>query len=188
MAGGMETKDDCGAGRFFDPQTLGADGDASVVTDFEERAHAPEIIPPGTARGRAQDRAFFFFGVVPGAERGLAQFAMDFMGVVVGAQSIDVLVGFVDLRDFFTGKIRREAALPELVFAFDFAFGLRRGSVTKADVVEPEGPTQLSQRVGIVREKEAVVIDVELERASMRQKGGGQKIKIGEQEFALVNF
>ena len=188
MAAGMEAKHDFGAGRFFEAQALRADGDASVRADFDERAHAPDIIPPRTTRGRAQDRAFFFFGVVPGAERSLAQFAMDFMGVMVGAQGVDVLVGFIELRDFFTGKVGRQAALPELVLAFDFAFGLGRGRVAQADVVELERPTQLGQGVGIAREKEAVVIDVKLERASVGEKGGGQKIEIGKQEFALVNF
>ena len=40
----------------------------------------------------------------------------------------------------------------------------------------------------IVREKEAVVIDVEPERASVRQESGGQEVEVGEQEFALVTF
>lgn len=188
MTVGMEAKDDFGAGRFFDAQALRADGDAAVHTDFDKRAHTPHIIPPRTARGRAQDGAFFFFGVIPGVERSLAQFAMDFMGVAVGAQGVDVLVGLVELGDFFTGKIRRQAALPVLVGAFDFALGLGRGRVAQADVVELERPTQLGQRVGIVREEDTVVIDVKLERASVGEKGGGQKIKIGKEEFALVNF
>ena len=122
MAGGMEAKDDFGAGLFFDAPPLGADGDTAIVADFEERAHAPDIIPPRTFGRGAQDGAFFFFGIVPGAQRGLAQFAVDFMGVVMGAQGVDVLVGFVELEDFFTGEIGRQAALPERVFAFDFAF------------------------------------------------------------------
>ncbi len=36
--------------------------------------------------------------------------------------------------------------------------------------------------------KDTVVIDVELQRASVRQEGGGQEIKIGKQQFALVEF
>lgn len=105
MAIGMEAKDDFGAGWFFDPQALGADGDAPVHTDFDQGAQAPDVNPPGTARNGAQCGTFFFFGVVPGAERSLAQFAMDFMGVAVGAQGVDVMVGLVELGDFFTGKI-----------------------------------------------------------------------------------
>ena len=187
MAGGMEAKDDFGAGRFFEAQPLGADGDTTIVADFEERAHAPDIVPPRTFGRGAQDGAFFFFGIIPGAQWSLAQFAMDFMGVAMGAQGVDVLVGFVELGDFFTGKIGRQATLPELVFAFDFAFGLGGGRVAQADVVELERPTQLGQRVRIVCEKEAVVIDVKLERTSMGEKGGGQKIEIGKKEFAFVN-
>ena len=104
MAGGMEAKDDFGAGLFFDAPPLGADGDTAIVADFEERAHAPDIIPPRTFGRGAQDGAFFFFGGVPSAERGLAQLARDFMGVMVGAPGVDGWVGFMDLRDFFTGK------------------------------------------------------------------------------------
>lgn len=188
MGGGVEAKDHFGLGWFFNPQALGADGDTSIVADFDERAHAPDIIPPGTFGRGAQDGAFFFFGVVPGAERSLAQFAMDFMGVAMGAQGVDVWVGFVELGDFFTGEIGGQTALPELVFAFDFAFGLGRGGVAQADVVEFERPAELGQRVGILREKEAVVIDVKLERASVGEKGCGQKIEIGKKEFAFVEF
>ena len=61
MACGMEAEDDFGLGRFFDAQPLGADGHAPIGADFEECAHAPDVIPPGAARSRAQDGALFFF-------------------------------------------------------------------------------------------------------------------------------
>ena len=113
---------------------------------------------------------------------------MNFMGVVMRPQDVEVPVGDFDFGDFFTGEVGREAALPELVGAFDFAFGLRRGGIAQADVVELERPAQLGQRVRIVREKEAVIIDVKLQWAAVRQKSGGQKIKVGKQEFALVEL
>ena len=188
MAAGMEAKHDFGAGRFFNPQPLGADGHASVVADFEERAHAPDIIPPGTAGCRAQGGALFFFGVGPSAEWGLAQFTMHFMGVMMGAQGVNVLVGFWKVRNFFTGETGGQAALPELVFALDFTFGLRGGSVAQADVVEPERPAQLGQSLRSVSEKDTVVIDVKLQGASVGAKGGGQEVKVGEQQFAFVEF
>jgi hypothetical protein len=61
----------------------------------------------------------------------LAQFAMNFMGVVMRPQDVEVPVGDFDFGDFFTGEVGREAALPELVGAFDFAFGLRRGGLAQ---------------------------------------------------------
>ena len=88
---------------------------------------------------------------------------MDFVRVAMRPQGGDVPVGFLEGRDLFAGEVRRQPALPELVFAFDFAFGLGRGGVAQADVVELEGPTQLGQRVGIVREKDTVIIDIELQ-------------------------
>lgn len=188
VAGGMEAEDDFVSRRFFDAQTLAANGDAAISADFERGAHAPDVRPPGTAGRGAQNGSFFFFGEVPGARRGLAQFAMDFVPVAMLAQGVDVLVGFRQFGDFFAGEIGGQTALPELVFAFDFAFGLRGRGVAQADVVELEGRAQLGEGVGIVREEDAVVIDVELQRASVCQEGGGQEIEIGEQEFALVKF
>ena len=111
---------------------------------------------------------------------------MDFVGIVVGAQRVDVGIGDGDLIDLFAGEVGRESALPVLVFTFDFAFGLGGGSVVQADVVELERPAQLGQCLGHIGEKEAVVIDVELQRPPVRQKGRGEEVVVGEQEFALV--
>ena len=188
VARGVEAEHDLGLRWFFDPQPLGADGDAAIGADLDLGAHAPDVRPPGTTGRRRQGGALFFFGEVPGALRRLAQLAMNFMGVAMVAQGVDMLVGLGQIGDFFTGKIRRQTALPEVMCAFDFALGLGRGGVAQADVIELEGRAQLGEGVGIVREEDAVIIDVELQRATVRQKGGGQEIKIGEQEFTLVEF
>jgi hypothetical protein len=42
---------------------------------------------------------------------------MDFVGVAMKSQSVDVWVGGFDLGDLFAGEISREPALPELVLA-----------------------------------------------------------------------
>ena len=75
-----------------------------------------------------------------------------------------------------------------MVGAFDFAFGLGRGGIEEADIVELERPTQLGQGVRIVSEKEAVVIDIDLQRASVGQESGGEEVEVGQQEFALVKL
>jgi len=49
---------------------------------------------------------------------------MGFMEIAMEAQSVDVRVGFLDFLDMFAGEKGREAALPELVLALDFALGL----------------------------------------------------------------
>lgn len=110
------------------------------------------------------------------------------MGIMMGAPGVDVLVGFLELEDFLAGETGGQAALAELVFAFDFTFGLRRGGLAQAEVVELERPTQLRERVGNLGEEEARVIAVKLEGPSVREKGGGQKIKVGKQEFTLVKL
>ena len=74
------------------------------------------------------------------------------------------------------------------MLALDFAFGLRRWGIKETDVVELEGPAQLGQRVGIVGEKDGVIIDVDLQGAAVGQESGGEEIEVGEQEFALIEF
>ena len=63
------------------------------------------------------------------------------------------------------------------MFAFDLALGLGRGGVAQAEVVEPQRPAHLGERVGVVGEKEAVVVDVKPERASVGRKAAGRKSK-----------
>jgi hypothetical protein len=188
VARGVETKDDFGAGRFFQAQTIGADGHPAVGADFERSADTPDIRPPRTTRGWAQRRAFFRLGLVPGPLGSLAQLPMDFVGVVVCPQGVNVRVGDGDFADFLAGKVGGQPPLPKLVFAFDFAFGLRGGGIAQADVVELERPAQLGEGVWIVGEEETVIIDVELEGPAMGQEGGGEEVKVGEQAFALIEF
>ncbi len=61
----MEAAGDTGATRAFDPQALGADGDALVGPDFGLGAEAPEVGPPRTVGSRAQHRALFLEGKIP---------------------------------------------------------------------------------------------------------------------------
>ena len=104
MACGMEAEHDFGAGRLFQAQALGADGYAAIAADLEGGAHAPDIRPPGARWHWAHHRTVFLPGLVPGPVRGLAQFAMDFAGVVVGPQLVDVGIGDVDFRIFSLAK------------------------------------------------------------------------------------
>ena len=124
VACGMEAKDHLGLGWFFDAEALRADRHTTIAADLDGGAHTPHVIPPRTTRRGPQDRAFFFFGLIPGPLRGLTQFAVDFMGVAMRPQIGDVGIGRCDFGDLFTGEVGRESALPELMFAFDFAFGV----------------------------------------------------------------
>ena len=188
MAGGMEAQDYLGARRTFDAEALGADGNAAIGSDLERRAQAPNVRPPRAAGSWAQDGALFFLGEFPGLLRGHAQFAMGLVEVTLESQSVDVWVGGFDLGDLFAGKIGWEPALPELVLAFDFAFGLGRWGIKETDVVELERPTELSHRVGILREKDGVIIDVNLQRPAVDQEGGGEEIEVGQEEFSTIEF
>ena len=97
-------------------------------------------------------------------------------------------VGGFDVGNLLAGEIGWEPALPELVLSFHFPFCLRRWGIKEANVVELERPTELGQRVRIVREKDGVIIDVDLERSAVAEESGGQEIEVGEEEFAIVEF
>ena len=188
VAGGMEAKDHLGFGWFFNAQSLRADGHATVAADLDDRAHAPHIIPPRAAGCGAERGTLFLLGLVPSPLRGLAQFAMDFVGVAMGSQGVDVWIGDIDFGDFFTGEAGGQAPLPVLVGPFDFAFGLGRWGIEKTDVVKFECPAQLGQGGRVVGEKETVVIDIDLQGAAVGQERGGQEVEVGEQQFALINL
>ena len=104
------------------------------------------------------------------------------------AQGIDMSVGVLQLGDLFTGKVGRETVLPELVFAFHFAFGLRSWGIKEANVVEFESPAQLSDSARSFSEEDAVVIDVELQGASVGQEGGGEEIEVRQEEFSVIEL
>jgi len=188
MAGGMETQDYSGVGRDLEAEAFGANLDAAIGSHAERGAEAPNIRPPWAARSRAQDGAFFLLGPIPSLLRGPAQFAMDFVGVVMEAQSLDLGIGRFDFGDFFTGKIRREPALPVLVLTLDFALGLGRWGIAEADVVKFEGPAQLGQSFGVVGKKEAVIIHIDLHWAAVAEKSGWEEIEVGEEEFSRIEF
>ena len=88
----------------------------------------------------------------------------------------------------FAGEIRWESALPELVLALDFSFGLRRWGIQETNVVELEGPAELGQGVGILGEKDGVIIDVDLQRLAVDQESGGEEIQVGQEEFSAIEF
>ena len=188
MAGRMEAEDYFGARGTFDTESLGTNGNATIGADPDGRAETPNIGPPGATWGRTQDGALFILGEFPGLLRGHAQFAVGFVGVAMESQSIDVGVGGFDLGDVLTGEIRWESALPELVLALDFSFGLRRWGIQETNVVELERPAQLGQRIGIFREKDGVIIDVDLQGASVDQERGGEELQIGQEEFSAIEF
>ena len=173
MAVGVEAKNHAGARWFFEAQPLRADGHAAIGADLDESAPTPDIVPPKAAWRGPQHRTVFFPGLIPGPLRRLPQFPVDFLRSAMVPEGVDMRFGHFDFGDLFAGEVGGQSPLPELMFPFDFALGLRRGGIAQADVVELERPAQLGQGVGIVGEKDAVVIHVELERASVRPESGG---------------
>ena len=113
---------------------------------------------------------------------------MNFVGVAMKSQIVDVRVGGLDVGNLFAGEIRWESALPELMLSLHFALGLRRWSIKKTNVVELERPAKLGQRLGILGEKDGVIIDIDLERPPVTEESGGEEIEVRQKEFSIVEF
>ena len=188
VAAGVMTEDDLVSGQGFDPEALGADRHAAIGADFDFDAFTPDKGPPRTARDRAQGGALFFPSGVPGLLGFPLEFAVDFVLVTVEAQGLDVGVGLIEIGDVFAGEVSGEAVLPELVFALNFALGLRCGRVKEAHAVEAQRLAELGEGVGDVGEEEGVEVHVELEGQAVFEEGGGEEVEVGEEGFALVEF
>jgi len=83
MAGGMEAQNHFGPPGMFDAEPLGADGNTAIGANFDGGANAPNIRPPSTSGGWAQDGSLFFPGTVPRLLWRQAQFAMSFVPVAM---------------------------------------------------------------------------------------------------------
>ena len=110
------------------------------------------------------------------------------MGVTMEPQRVDMGIGEVELGDVFAGEIGGESALPELVFALDFPLGLGCWGIQEANVIELERPAELGQGFGIFREKDGVIINVDLQWPAVRQESGREKIQVGQEEFSAIEF
>ena len=179
VAVGVEAVDEAGAGWGLDAQAQGACGDASVGVDFEGRAEAEDAGPPRAFGGWAEDGAVFLLGAQPGGERSHGEFAMALVGVAVEAEIGEQGVGAVEVGDGLCGEERREAVLPVLMAAFDFAFGLRGGGIAEADVVEAQRLDELGESVRNAGEKEAVAVHIEGEREAVGAEGARQEVEVG---------
>ena len=176
-------------------------------------AETEDVGPPRTLWGGAKDGAVFLLGALPGGERSHGEFAMALVGVAVEAEIGEEGVGAVEIGDGLCGEERREAVLPVLVAAFGFAFGLRRGGVAEADVVEAQGRAEpfrqapvrlrsgpepverqgpepaegLGEGVGHAGKKEAVAVHVEGKREAVGEEGARQEVEVGEEVFGGIN-
>jgi len=78
--------------------------------------------------------------------------------------------------------------LPKLMLPFNFAFGLWRRGIEETNVIKLQSPAQLSQRLRGFREKDAVIIHIELQRPAMGQESCRQEIQVGQEQFSVVKF
>ena len=99
---------------------------------------------------------------------------------------VEQAVGAFEFEDLIGGQEGREAFLPVVVTAFDFAFGLRGRGVAQRDAVEVEGLTELGEGVGVVGVEEGVVVHVKGQGQAVGLEGARQKIEMGQEGFAGV--
>ena len=184
----MKAAGDAGAAGSFDAQALGADGDALIGTDFGWRTLAPDIGPPRALWSGPQDGALFLESKVPSGLRGGAQFAVDFLLVVVEAEFFEQGIGLRQGGDVLGGEERRQALLPKVVGALDLAFGLWGGCVTQGDFVEAQGPAELGERLRRAGKEEGVVVDVEGQREAVGAEGGGEEVEVGGKILPFVEM
>ena len=106
--------------------------------------------------------------------------------VGVGQELVEQVVGPFQLDDLIGGQQGREAFLPVIMAAFDFAFGLRCGRVTQGDAVEVERGSELGIGVGGVGEEEGVVVHGENQRQAVGLEGAGKEVEVGQEGFTFV--
>ena len=126
-------------------------------------------------------------GQVVGVKRGHAQFAVDFLGVVMETEKVDEGIGAGDARDVFCGEKGREAFLPEEVETLDLALGLRGWSITQGHAIKSEGGPELGEGLRHRGEEEAVIIDVEGQRQAVLKESTRQEVQIGQESLPGIN-
>ena len=188
MAGGMKAQNHFGARRTLDLEALEADRNAAVGADLDGRTGTPNVRPPRASWGWTKNGSLFLLRGFPSMLRSHPQFAMGLVDIAMEPQSLDMGIGGFHVANLFAGEIGWESTLPELVFTFDLSFGLGCWSIKEADVVELESPAQLSHRFGILGEENGVIIDVDLQRPSIDDKGRRQEIKVRQEQFSIVEL
>ena len=119
--------------------------------------------------------------------RGDAEFAVDFVVVGVGDEAFDEGVCGVDGVDGIGVEKGREALLPIVVAALDFAFCLRRRGKAEGDAVEVQSVSELGKSVRFMGIKDGVEIDVEGKRKAVSAEGAGEEIEMRGEGFGVVN-
>ena len=186
VAVGPQAAEDGGTGRGSDGVALRVDGDFAVVADAHAGLQAPDIRPPGTGGSGTEHGTVFGQGLLAGGGRGGAQFAMDFVLVDVRQQFVEQAVGAFEFPKVLSRQERRQALLPVVVAAFDFAFGLRRGCIAQGHAVEVQGLAQMGEGVGGVGEEEGVVVYVEGQRQAVGLEDARQEVQVGQEGFGGV--
>lgn len=181
-----ETADDGGTRRGGKGMALGAGGDFAVVADADAGLLTPDKRPPRARRGGPQDGAFFGERLGLGRLGGGAQFAVDFVLVGVDQELVEQPVGAGEFADVVGGQQWREAFLPVVVAALDFAFGLGCGRIAKLDAVEVEGLTELGESIGVVGVKEGVKVHIQGQGQAVGLEDFGEEVQMGQQGFGRI--
>ena len=181
-----QAANDRGTRWSIDGLALAADGDFAVIADAHVGLLAPDKGPPRTVGNGSQDGAVLRQGLLPGGVRGGAQFAVDFVLVDVWEELVEQPVGTFEFEDLICGQEWRQTFLPEVVAAFDFAFGLRGWGVTKRHAVEVQRGAELGEGFGNAGEEKGMVVHVKGQGQSVGLEGARQEIEVSQEVFSFV--
>lgn len=181
-----QAADNFGARGSIDCLALRTDGDFAVITHADLGLLAPNKGPPGTGRNGAQNGMFLGEGLLFGRVRGDPQFPVNFMLVDVWQQLIEEVVGTFEFEEAICGQQGREAFLPVIMAAFDFAFGLGCWGIAKGHAVEVQRRTELGEGFWGVGEEEGVVVHVEGQGQAVGLEGARQEVEVSQESFGVV--
>lgn len=181
-----EAADDGGTRWGGNGMALGTNRDFAIVAAADAGLLAPDKGPPRTSRSGPKDGVFFGAGLGFGGLGCGAEFAVDFVLVGVDQELVEQTVGGFEFEDAISGEQWREAFLPVVMAAFDFAFGLRGWGVEEFDAVEVEGGAELGEGVGVVGVEEGVKVHIERHGQPVDFEDAGEEVPMGQQGFGGI--
>jgi hypothetical protein len=95
----------------LDWEAKGTDRDLAIVVDAHRGLLAKDIRPPGASWDGAQGGAVLLEGEVASCLGGHTQFAMHFMGIGMGQELVQQVIGPFQFDQVFGGKESWQAAL-----------------------------------------------------------------------------
>jgi len=106
--------------------------------------------------------------------------------VDMGQELVEERVGAVQLEDLVSGQERRQAFLPVIVTAFNFALGLRGWGVAQVHAVEVECRAELGEGLRVVSVEEGVAVHIQGQGQTVGLEDAREEVEVGQEGFGEV--